>query len=161
VSTLLLSGLLAGCAVIPQPVPQVAAEQPAPQVAAPPPAPVDWRDAPLTPGRWSYVAAGEASEARFGEPDAPVFVMRCDRAARRILLIRTGMITGTLSIRTSYALRSWPITTGGAVTLSASDRALDELAFTRGRFSVEMAGQATLAIPAWAEPSRLIEDCRI
>ncbi len=122
--------------------------------------PADWRDVPLTTGRWSYRQTGATSEAAFGTVGAPpVFAMRCDRARREVALIRQGAIEGQLTIRTSYAVRAWPLTTGAA-TVRASDPALDQIAFSRGRFSVDAAGQATLYLPAWAEPSRVIEDCR-
>jgi hypothetical protein len=46
------------------------------------------------------------------------------------------------------------------VTLPASDRALDAIAYSRGRISVEAPGAARLILPVWAEVSRVIEDCR-
>jgi hypothetical protein len=156
---LLAPALLAGCTAIPKPVAQVAAPTPSPQIAAPAPVSADWRERPLAPGTWRYAAVGDTTEARFGEPGAPAFTMRCDRARRQVLLIRAGVTAGTLSIRTYYALRSWPVSATG-VALSANDPALDQIAFSRGRFAVEADGLPPLYLPAWAEPSRVIEDCR-
>ena len=82
--------------------------------------------------------------------------MRCDSATRRITLTRPGA-TGALTITTSYAPITWPTS---PVALAASDPALDRIAFSRGRFTVESAGTARLVLPAWAEPARVIEDCR-
>jgi hypothetical protein len=44
--------------------------------------------------------------------------------------------------------------------LPANDRFLDEIVFSRGRFTVEVPGLPMLVLPAWAEPARVIEDCR-
>ncbi|MFW2831304.1 hypothetical protein [Sphingomonas sp. ID0503] len=49
---------------------------------------------------------------------------------------------------------------GVEAALRASDPFLDKIAFSRGRFTVSLAGQPRLVIPAWAEPGRVIEDCR-
>jgi len=37
---------------------------------------------------------------------------------------------------------------------------LDAMALSKGRFAVELEGEAALYLPAWAEVSRVIEDCR-
>jgi len=34
------------------------------------------------------------------------------------------------------------------------------MAFSRGRFALETAGQETLYLPSWPEISRVVEDCR-
>jgi hypothetical protein len=155
---LLLS--VAACTVIPKPQPAAPPAPPPPAPAAPAPAKAaDWRDEPLSPGVWSYAQTGATTEARFGPAGAPSFVMRCDRSRRQVALVRPGQATGSLTVRTSYGIRTWPLQQG-AVALAATDSALDQIAFSRGRFSVSMAGQPTLLIPAWAEPSRVIEDCR-
>lgn len=53
-----------------------------------------------------------------------------------------------------------PMTGLVAVSLSASDPLLDAMAVTKGRFAVEVEGMQPLYIPAWAEVTRVIEDCR-
>jgi hypothetical protein len=44
--------------------------------------------------------------------------------------------------------------------LPATDRLLDEIAFRRGRFATAAAGAPMVAVPAWPETTRVIEDCR-
>ena len=102
--------------------------------------------------------------ATYGQGGAtPLLVMTCDPARRYILLSVAGNVA-TLTIRTSYAEHSWPASAGAdgrsSVGFIAADPALDQIAFSRGRFSVSGPGLAEIDIPAWAEPSRVIEDCR-
>ncbi len=47
-----------------------------------------------------------------------------------------------------------------AVAIPARDPILDAMALTKGRFAIEAQGTQTLYIPAWAEVTRVIEDCR-
>jgi hypothetical protein len=155
-----LAALLAGCST--GQAPPVPAPGPAPRVVpppappAPPAAPPDWADVTLTPGGWFYSIDATGSQAAFG-PDgaAPVFVLRCDRPRREISLSRPAAPAAALVVRTSYGVRSLP-----APRLAPSDSLLDDIAFSRGRFTVETDGAPTLVIPAWAEPARVIEDCR-
>jgi hypothetical protein len=44
--------------------------------------------------------------------------------------------------------------------LPVRDPVLDAMAFSRGRFALEAAGEPTLYLPSWPELSRVIEDCR-
>lgn len=44
--------------------------------------------------------------------------------------------------------------------LPANDPILDAMAFSKGRFAIETAGQQTLYLPSWPEVTRVIEDCR-
>ncbi len=161
--------LLAGCvppaappAAMPDPVPP---SRPAPVVAAPP-AVGDWRDWPLTPGDWQYRGLGNGSVATYGaRGGTPVATLRCDAAARQVtLLLASGRpAAGTIAIRTSSTQRSvavQPATGGVALTLPASDRLLDAIGFSRGRFVVEGVGVGRLVLPAWAEILRVTEDCR-
>lgn len=147
-AALLLAGCAAGPAPAPAPAPAVSQPPPAAAPAAPPPEPGsgDWSLRPLTPGDWTY----DGREARYAG-----FALRCDSAGRRVQLEREGA-GGPLRIRTSYGERSLP--PGGFV--GADDPLLDEIVFSRGRFAVEAAGSETLIVPAWAEPGRVVEDCR-
>lgn len=159
--------LLAACA--PQPS---APPPPAPSpVPAPPPVPqpraADWRDLPLSSGAWTYRSDASVSEAAFGPAGQASFALRCDRARREIVLARDGLTSGnTMTIRTSSGTRNFPLSVRTApapivtATVAASDRFLDSIAFSRGRFTVEVPGTAMLVIPAWPEPTRVIEDCR-
>ena len=140
-----------------------------PPPAAPPPAPVpsgDWRDWPLTPGSWQYVPGTPVSSARYGEAPAVQFIIQCDAAARRVTIMRAGTAT-ELAITTSTRTAHFPAghiddhgTAMSGVILNASDAFLDEMVFSRGRIAVVSPGLPSLAIPAWAEPARAIEDCR-
>jgi hypothetical protein len=96
-----------------------------------------------------------------------ILILRCDRASRRIDIMRVGGSSGSMTVRTSAGDFTWPasgVTDGrpaeAIVTLPAGDRALDAIAYSRGRISVEASGTARLILPVWAEVSRVIEDCR-
>ena len=86
----------------------------------------------------------------------------------RVLLARRGdvpsavamALTSTFGTRplSSSPLRSPP---GWVVAeLHSNDPMLDSIAFSRGRFALEVAGLETLYLPSWPEISRVIEDCR-
>jgi hypothetical protein len=137
----------------------------------PPAAPVDWRDAPQTPGNWTYRAEGDGTAALYGTVGAqPLLVLRCDRARATITLLRSGSAPGPvpMSIITTSLLRplsATPVPAAGSssalmTTLTARDPVLDAMAYSRGRFAVEINGLPTLYLPAWAEVGRVIEDCR-
>ncbi|MGZ8284559.1 MAG: hypothetical protein ACXW27_12795 [Allosphingosinicella sp.] len=147
------AALLSACASKPAPAPALEppVRQAPPPAVAPPPAETgagDWRDQPLTPGDWSYDSS--AGEARYGD-----FSLRCDGARRQVILSRAGA-SGSLRLRTTYGER----TLRAGAALPAADPFLDELAFSRGRFTVEAPGMAMLVLPAWPEPARVVEDCR-
>lgn len=149
------------------PAPQPAPPPPsAPVAVAPPPMSGDWRDWPLAPGRWRYASGDPISSARYGEGAATQFAVLCDAATRRVTIMRAGTAS-ELAVTTSYRTARFPaghVDEGGramsAVILNARDAFLDELAFSRGRIAVMSPGLPSLAIPAWAEPARAIEDCR-
>jgi hypothetical protein len=148
----------ASCAPKPAPEPErppvPVTQLPPPQPAPPPPQPViGWEDMPLTPGDWSYRA--DSLSAVYGDG---LFTVRCDPASRRITLTRSGA-AGGLAIRTSFGDRSLPGGAGGAM-LPASDPLLEQIVFSRGRFAVEAEGQTRLILPTWAEPARVVEECK-
>ena len=167
---LLIGGLAAVAACVPraETPPPPPAPAPAPPPPAPPPPAADWRDVPLTPGDWNYRGDGGSTGALFGPANGEAhFTVRCDRARRQILLSRAGRSDATaMTIRTSFGARAFPVTAETAplphvsTTVPASDRFLDSMVFSRGRFTVELAGAPMLVIPAWPEPARVIEDCR-
>ncbi|HEY0147875.1 MAG TPA: hypothetical protein VGB70_02610 [Allosphingosinicella sp.] len=158
---LAMIGLMMGtasCAPKPAPEPERPpvrqAPTPPPPRPAPPPAPaVGWEDMALTPGDWVYSENGPS--ATYG---AGLFTVRCDRAARRISLVRSGA-AGPLVIRTSYAARTLNGAANGVV-LPVNDPFLEQMIFSRGRIAVEAEGQARLILPSWAEPARVVEECR-
>lgn len=142
--------------------------RPAPVVALPPAAlPSDWRDWPVTPGTWAYRRDGRGSIALFGQAGGEALLtLRCDAGARRLYLSRVGSAAAPLTVRTSTLTRSLPMQpTGatpayGATALAAEDPLLDAMAFSRGHFTAEQAGAATLVVPSWPEIGRVVEDCR-
>ncbi|MEQ1543172.1 MAG: hypothetical protein ABL926_13075, partial [Novosphingobium sp.] len=147
---------------VPLPVPRPA-PLPLPRVSA------DWRDAAQTPGTWTWRGDGGTSVAQFGEPGLPPLAsVTCDRAAGQVLLARQSRASGTVPIQvtttaTSRALVSEPLRSSAGwlvVALRARDPLLDAIAFSRGRFAFEAAGEATLYLPSWPEIGRAIEDCR-
>jgi hypothetical protein len=158
-----MMGMLVGAAsCAPKPAPEPEAP-PAPRHSEPLPRPtpaprppepaIGWEDMALTPGDWVYREEGPS--AVYG---AGLFTVRCDRQARRIALIRSGT-SGTLVIRTSYGARSLPGGPGGAA-VPANDPFLDQMVFSRGRIAIEAEGQARLVLPTWAEPARVVDECR-
>jgi hypothetical protein len=125
-------------------------------------APARWQDAPATPGDWRWSMEGNQSVASFADG---ALVLRCDPATHTVTLLRSGTASGEvpLTIATSSTLRAFvgtPQAGGIAAALAARDSLLDAMAFSRGRFLVEVAGLPTLYVPSWPEVSRVVEDCR-
>ena len=166
-----LAALTAACFPPPRPVP-VAVPVPVPMPPprpAPPPPPADWRDAPATPGDWRWSTASGTSQASYGAADAaPLVTLTCDRARGIVLLERAGEATGSvpITVRTTFSLRllssDAAVSHSGWITmrLTPRDPLLDAIAFSRGRFTIEVAGMPALYLPSWPEISRVIEDCR-
>ena len=161
--------LLGSCAGPPPPVaaPPVrpaptVRPQPAPQPLAPA---SNWRDAPITPGDWQWGTIGGTSTARFA---SGALELRCDRASGSVLLIRPGSASGPVPVTVSTTSTRRTVTAQPfagppaqmVVTLAAHDDLLDAMAFSRGRFAVEVAGLPPIYAPSWPEVSRVIEDCR-
>lgn len=157
--------LAAGACTTPRPQPAPIAAAPPALATVVPPTAGDWRDFPLTPGTWSYRAEAGGSIATFGRAGSPAdFTIRCVRPGNHVQLTRAGMAGGALTLTTSYGPMRWPAAATGTgtsvVELAGTAPALDRIAFSRGRFTVEAAGLPMLVLPAWAEPARVIEDCR-
>ncbi len=166
-------GLLASCA--PPPPPPPAPPPPPRAVQAPvppaPAAPADWRDAPATPGTWRWSLASGKSVASFANDPAPALVtLTCERAQGLVVLARAVQTAAAEAVpmeltttSSSHALMSDPgLAAPGwlATPIRAGDPLLDAMAFSRGRFALGAAGQATLYLPSWPEVSRVIEGCR-
>lgn len=139
------------------------------------PASADWRAWPVAPGAWSYRAANGGTIAVFGRPgEAAQISFRCETRTRRIHVARkTALpperISGQMTVHTSFGDTQWPVTASReagdtaayAVAIRAGgDAAFDQIAFSRGRFAIEAPGAPPVAVPGWAEISRVIEDCR-
>lgn len=160
--------LLGSCAGAPAPImparPVVAAAQPRP-VASPAAMPVRWLDAPATPGNWQFAREGGRSLARFAGGE---LVLSCDRAARSVSILRLGpagehvpLTVLTTSGTRPFSAEPVPGAPGYVgIALDPRDPLLDAIAFSRGRFAIDVAGAAPLFVPSWTETSRVIEDCR-
>ena len=178
---LLTSALLAaGCVPAPDSTP---APSPAPVQTAPAPTPTpsatpvaaaepkyeSWMDAPRTPGDWRYFRVTGGTMAEYGTSETtPHFAIGCMSESRRVVLIRhdiTGDYPSVFTIMTETANRTLPAKANrqsNAIdqTLDPRDPLLDAMALTKGRFAVETPDSPTLYLPAWAEVTRVIEDCR-
>lgn len=162
---------LAACAAPPPPPVQQPAPTPQPVVDTPvqPARPAgDWLDWPLANGEWVYRRDERGSLGLFGVAgqDAAV-TLRCDLQRRRIYLARAGAgPAGKLVIRTSSTVKEFVSSpTGGspaylAAEIMPTDPILDAMAFSRGRIAIEATGQQPVAVPSWAEITRIVEDCR-
>jgi hypothetical protein len=172
-------GLIAGAsltlalaACVPAPSPTPPPEQKAPSPAAPPPAEPtgDWQDRSLASGDWTYRSDQFGSAALFGTAATEAILsIRCEPSTKRILFYRLGTMTpasAQVTVRTSFGAVQWPAANDRAalphvvVTRAAGDAALDQIAFSRGRFAFEAPGLPMLVVPAWPEVARVIEDCR-
>jgi hypothetical protein len=168
---------LAACVSAPEPAPAPAPPpvvRPAPTPTPAPPPMVqeprydNYLDAPQTLGDWAY--SDESSEryaAFIAPPDAITFAMVCEGG--EIELMRAvsgeGLTMRAMSITTETVTRQLQATAkpGRSLVgtrLAANDPLLDAMALTKGRFAVEVEGERTLYLPAWAEVTRVIEDCR-
>jgi hypothetical protein len=176
ISLLTTATMLAGCAgAIPESAPppmQKPVTMPVP--ATPTPARAvqpegHWTDWPITPGNWVYRQDDRGSIGYFGEVGKNAIVtLRCDKGRGRIYLSRSGAaLEPQIQIKTSASAKTVSAASAGgnppyvAAELSPVDPILDAMAYSRGRFTVEAGGHLSLAIPAWAEISRIIEDCRV
>jgi hypothetical protein len=127
-----------------------------------------WMNAPLTPGRWEYVDVSDdgAGFARFGTgPSERRFMMECMRGSVLLGVVGSPESSRLRTIRISTETLSRTFETSHwrgmhAVFLPPAEPLLDAIAFSKGRFAVEVAGLPTLYLPSHAEVSRVIEDCR-
>ena len=112
---------------------------------------------PLAPGQWSYTPTLGGSEARFGGR----FAIQCDRNMRRVILRRAELAMTSpatpMIVTTDLAVHTLPANG----ILVNTNRALDAIAFSRGRFVVSGGGSSSqLVAPSSPEAARTIEDCR-
>jgi hypothetical protein len=142
---------------------------PAPRILAPPratppaPPPADWQAAPLSMGYWSYAPDQATPRATFGSMGIMSFEISCERG-RAIRLRWVAAPARAILIRTSYGERRLQVSEVDInlliVDLPPGDPLLDQIAFSRGRFLVQVDGVQAIILPAWPEPARVIEDCR-
>jgi len=149
--------LAGGCVAAPKPAAPAPTTVPAPAPAPAPVAPApDWQDRTLTAGGWRYERAAAGGSAGFGAGTA---TLSCRRATRTVALTVPGA-TGAVTVRATSATRRIAVASDGSMTLAANDPLLDAIAFSRGRFTIEVEGRVPLVLPAHAEIGRVIEDCR-
>lgn len=129
----------------------------------------NWLDAPQTPGDWRYLKLGAGSSASFHSRDGTaLFTMQCQPAGARIVLSRAGSAEGQVMMRIRTETRDQILTAAAkpsvapevSASLPSRDPLLDAMAITKGRFAMEVEGMEPLYLPAWAEVTRVIEDCR-
>lgn len=135
----------------------------------------DWRDVPLPAGDWIWTARAGGSVATFGVAgQPPVAILHCDRAAGVVHIalpwdqpptLSTAARQATITTSTSSAtLPAAPLSLDGqamlAITVRATDHLLDAMAFSRGRFRVQITGIAPIVLPSWSQVGRVVEDCR-
>ena len=129
---------------------------------------LSWNDEPQTPGTWTYVDEPTESLGLFGDSDpVHLFVLRCNKETREIGLARRGSSEGELMMRVRTETGDRLLTAAQvpgyglvAANIPANDPLLDAMAITKGRVAIEVEGMEPLYIPAWAEVTRVIEDCR-
>ena len=131
------------------------------------PAPISLESVQPISGSWAYRAIPGGSEADLMDATATVRLqIRCNRATRTVSVIRTAVPAAapTLSIWTTSSSRSVPArylaTKELIADFQATDPLLDAIAFSRGRFATAASGAPMVAVPAWPETTRVIEDCR-
>lgn len=135
---------------------------PKPVVVAPPPAPPpvvvvgEWDEQPVIEGGWTYDPARRS--ARFiDESGLERASLSCTVPGRTLVLALAGERAASAELLTSAGQSQLALTNGSA-SLSATDIALDRIAFSRGRFALRAA--TLLVLPVQAEIGRVIEDCR-
>ncbi|MFU7529545.1 hypothetical protein [Qipengyuania sp. ASV99] len=167
---------LAACVSAPTPAPvppPVVRPAPTPTQMPPPvvqePRYDNFLDAPQTPGVWEYEVSDSGPVAIFITANrGDQFIMACDRQRGQIELFRSGTAASprAMIIRTETATRQMQVVQVEDTNpylnadIAVNDPILDAMALTKGRFAVEVEGERTLYLPAWAEVSRVIEDCR-
>ena len=163
--------VLAACSSTPTPTPTPVPTPVVRPLPTPPPIrpAVNWRDVPITPGNWSWGMVGGKSVASFGTPgSAPLLTLTCEKSASEVRLARSGSAAARVAMAVTTTSSTRPqvsdpaLSLPGQVTtaLKSRDSLLDAIAFSRGRFMVEVAGLPPLYLPSWPEVSRVIEDCR-
>ena len=123
--------------------------------------------ATIQSGYWSYSNQAAASDVAFLDARGQAqLTVRCTRATRQISLnVPSPAGTGTVTIWTTGGIRNlagrFDQQLGQVIAeVPAGDAILDVIAFSRGRFAVQLAGFAPLVVPAAPEVARAVEDCR-
>jgi hypothetical protein len=119
-------------------------------------------------GSWNYAATADGSEANFADSSSnPQLWIHCTRATRRVTISKPSsaaapfLIVWTSSLTRSIASSFNPGSRRLTIELGAYDPLLDAITSSRGRVGFTVSGQLALVVPARAEASRVIEDCRV
>jgi hypothetical protein len=136
-------------------------------VSAQAPAQIDLETVQPIAGTWGYRSIEGGSQADYVDASAAVRLqIRCNRAARTVSIIRTGVPAAapTLAIWTTSLSRTVParfLATNELVAdLASPDPLLDAIAFSRGRIATAASGAPMVAVGSGPETTRVIEDCR-
>jgi len=118
-------------------------------------------------GNWTYGAAADGSEAMFANAGGtPQLWVHCTRTTRRVTISRSATAAApflnvwTSSLARTVASSFNPATGRLTIDLSNYDPLLDAIVSSRGRIGFAVGTQPPLVVPPWAEPARVIEDCR-
>lgn len=164
--------LLAACVPPPTPAPPPPAPAPVATQASvtPPPAPpvtghADLMAAQPMPGDWRWRTAGGESFAEFADSSGqPRVRLTCAADRSVVLAVRNRHRPATtMLVRTEMMERQVAATEhdGWAeARLPARDNLLDAIAFSRGRFGLEIDGGDALYVAPYPEITRVVEDCR-
>ncbi|MFC3100812.1 hypothetical protein [Altererythrobacter lauratis] len=149
----------------PEPAPAPAPAPAAPAVSSALEAhPEEWIDQPQTAGDWRWMMAGGQSTAEFSDPAGTVLARLVCTPDRHVLIAVAGsQPTRGVRVRTETrdALLTASLREGWLETrLAARDAILDAMAFSRGRFALEVQGGRALYLPSYPEITRVLEDCR-
>jgi hypothetical protein len=128
---------------------------------------VDLGVATPLPGRWSFIPNATGGDAVFADSAGRTqLTLRCSRATRRVTLSKPAatavpaITIWTSSTRRNVATSFNPATGSISAEIVATDPLLDAMAFSRGRFAINVANAPALVLPAWPEVSRVAEECR-
>jgi hypothetical protein len=141
--------------------------QPISAQSAAAPAITDQSNARIADGSWTHSMTASGSEAQFRSAGGqPLLVLACLRQTRQVTITRQAagaapfLQVWTSSLGRNLLASFNPATGRLTATLGAQDPLLDALAMSRGRIAVGISGQPATVAPAWAEISRIVEDCR-
>lgn len=128
---------------------------------------VDLGSATPMSGTWNYESTADGSVATFSNQSGFIQIwIHCTRANRHVIIARPAAAAAPfVTISSSSLTRNVPASfnseTGRlTIDLAPYDPLLDAIATSRGRIGLSVEGQTPLVAPAWAEPARVIEDCR-
>lgn len=156
---------VAGCSAIPTPeAPPPPATQPVAPTPTPSPAPVapakPWDERAVDPGAWRYdIGSRTATFVPTGSA-TPLVSLACTGGSIRLSAnVGTPGQASGVNLQTSAGTDRLRLDSG-AVSLPVRDPRLDRIAFSRGRFAIEVDDGRALTLPVQSEIGRVIEDCR-